>query len=84
MKTNLLKYGMIIGLILVSMMPLVAPAATADWNNVSRFISNIRNQTDVPLLISGNKENFSDVELNDKVIGIKAPEELIDYLQNMA
>ena len=50
----------------------------------ARFISKIRNQTDVPLLISGNKENFSGVELNDKVINIKSPEELIDHLQNMA
>lgn len=58
----------------------VVPAS----EKTARFISNIRNQTDVPLLISGNNENFSDVELNENVIHIKSPEELIDYLQNMA
>ena len=49
----------------------------------TKFISKIRKQTDVPLLISGNKENFSNVVLNDKVLHIKSPEELIDYLQKV-
>ena len=58
----------------------VVPAA----EKTGKFIDMVRSQTDLPLLISGNRENFSDVELNDNLIHIKSPEELIEYLQNMA
>ena len=46
-----------------------------------KHIDKIRSQTDVPLLISGNRENFVDVELNNMVIHIKTPEELLGYLK---
>lgn len=46
-----------------------------------KLINSIRGQTEVPLLISGNRENFVDVELNNMVIHIKSPEELLGYLR---
>ena len=58
----------------------VVPAA----QKTAKFIDIIRSQTDLPLLISGNRENFSDIEFDKKLVHIKSPEELIDYLQNMA
>lgn len=51
-------------------------------DRTAKFIEMIKNQTDIPLLVSGNRENFSNVEVNDKLLYIESPSELIDYLQN--
>jgi DNA-binding transcriptional MerR regulator len=56
----------------------VVPAA----KRTAKFIKLIRNQTDIPLLVSGNRENFSAMQMDDKLVYVKSPSELIDYLQN--
>ena len=64
--------------VMLSMFVVPSPDRTA------KFIELIKDQTDVPLLISGNRENFSDVELNGQIIYIKSPAELVTYLEKNA
>ena len=58
----------------------VVPAS----KKTAKFINIIRSQTDLPFLISGNRENFSDLEFDNRLIYIKSPNELVDYLQQIS
>jgi len=51
-------------------------------NRTKKLITSIKNQTDIPLLVSGNKDNFSELEFDDRLIYIKSPSDLIDYLKS--
>jgi DNA-binding transcriptional MerR regulator len=64
---------------MLSMFVVPSPDRTA------KFIEIIKDKTDVPLLISGNRENFSDVDMeDDQVVYMKSPAELVTYLEEQA
>ena len=52
-----------------------------DSNRTKKLIALIKDQTDMPLLISGNKDNFSELKMDSKLIHIKSPSDLINYLR---
>ena len=45
-------------------------------------IENILETTEVPFLISGNVENFISLLNNERLIYLKKPESLIEFLNN--
>ena len=57
---------------------------TSFSGKIEKLIESIKGQTDIPLLVSGNEDNFSNLKMDNKLIYIKSPSELIDYLRNNA
>ena len=55
---------------------------TPSPGKVNKLIESIKGQTDVPMLVSGTLENFSSVTMDEQLIHIKSPSDLIDCLQN--
>ena len=53
---------------------------TPAQDRVARQINKVLEQTEQPLLITGNRENFADLEFGERLIFLKSPEELILYL----
>lgn len=52
-------------------------------NKIYKKINSLQEQTDTPLLISGSAVNFEKLEMSEKLIHIKSPTDLVDYLTNM-
>ena len=55
---------------------------TPSSGKVEKLIGSIKKQTNIPLLVSGNMENFTNLKWDDQLIYIKSPSELIDSLRN--
>ena len=54
---------------------------TPSPGKIEKLIGSIKDQTDIPLLVSGNMSNFSNLKLDDKLVYIATPSDLIDYLR---
>ena len=61
---------------------LLSMFVTSSSGRVEKFIGSIKKQTNIPLLVSGNKENFTNLKWDDQLIYIKSPSEFINILQN--
>jgi len=55
---------------------------TSSSSMVEKLIGSIKKQTNTPLLVSGNMENFTNIKWDDQLIYIKSPSELVDSLRN--
>lgn len=55
---------------------------TPSSGKVEKLIGSIKKNTNIPLLVSGNMENFTNLKWDDQLIYIKSPSELIDSLRN--
>ena len=62
---------------------LLSMFVTPSSGRTDKFVRSIQDQTDIPLLVSGTKDNFINLKMDDKLIHVKSPVELIEQLNKM-